>query len=53
MKQRNLVAIIIFSIITFGIYDLYWLSSTQAVNIYNFEKDSSGNWSLDTTTQVN
>jgi hypothetical protein len=31
MKQRNVVAVIIFSIITLGIYDLFWLASTKKV----------------------
>lgn len=31
MKKRNIFAVIIFSIITFGIYDLFWLASTKRV----------------------
>jgi hypothetical protein len=31
MKQRHVIAVIIFSIITFGIYDLFWLASTKKV----------------------
>lgn len=29
MKQRNLIAVIILSIVTLGIYDLYWLVATK------------------------
>lgn len=31
MKHRNLIAVIIFSIITLGVYDLYWLVKTKTV----------------------
>jgi hypothetical protein len=29
MKKRNLAAVVILGLITFGLYDLYWLSSTR------------------------
>jgi len=29
MKQRNVIAVVCFSIITLGIYDLFWLASTK------------------------
>jgi hypothetical protein len=37
MKHRNIVAVIIFSLITFGFYDLYWLVKTK--NALNKQTD--------------
>src|ERR1035438_10445047 len=44
MKNRNPILVLVFSIITFGIYYLYWLSSTKKVLNKNTQKKVPTIW---------
>lgn len=47
IKRRSLLLAVILTIITFGIYGLYWfVKVTDEINIINNEKDTSGILSL-------